>query len=119
MADFLLKVTKADYQDKLTLLEAAISELEGIRGEYVNLMGQLDDVMERTDDQFAKTEANVKENIRAIELSIANAQKAREAVQTALNGYEELEGQASSLLDNAGDAIESAINAAKKTTSLL
>ena len=119
MADFLLKVTKADYEDKLTLLESAISELEGVRSEYQTLLGQLDDVMESTSDQFAKTEENVKENIRAIEKSIKNAQNARDSVKASVDAYDEFGAQAQSTLQSAGEAAKSYVEAATKTASIL
>ena len=119
MADFLLKISKSDYEDKLNLLEGAISELEGVRGEYQTLLGQLADVMESTDDNFDKVEANVLENIRAVKVSIKNAQNARDSVQAAVDAYDELGAQAASTLQSAGEMAKSGIDAAIKTASIL
>ena len=119
MADFSLKVSKSDYEDKLVILEHCISELSGIRGEYYTLMGQLDaDVMESSDDAFAQLESNVYANIRAVELSLKRAEEARQAVMTSLKGYEELQANTGNMLNSAGEMMQNAIDAATKVSSL-
>lgn len=116
---FLLKISKQDYQDKISLIEGQMDELNSILGEYNTLMGQLDDVMERTSDDFAKTEENVKQNITAVETSLKNATNARDAVQASLNAYEEFGAQAASTLNTAGEYAVSATKAAIKVASVL
>ncbi len=116
---FLLKISKQDYQDKVTLIEGQMDELNSILGEYNTLLGQLDDVMERTSDDFAKTEEGVKENIKSVQTSLQNATNARDAVQSSLNAYEELGERAASTLSSAGEAVVSATKAAIKTASVL
>lgn len=116
---FLLKISKQDYQDKISLIEGQMDELNSIISEYNTLMSQLDDVMERTSDDFAKTEQNVKDNIAAVETSLKNATNARDAVQAALNSYEEFGQRAQSTLNAAGSAVVEATKAAIKTASIL
>lgn len=116
---FLLKVSKQDYQDKISLIEGQMDELNSILQEYTTLMGQLDDVMERTSDDFARTEENVRQNIDSVNVSLKNATNARDAVQAALNSYEEFGQRAASTLTSAGEAAVSATKAAIKTASVL
>ena len=116
---FLLKVSKQDYQDKISLIEGQMDELNDILTSYNTLLNQLDDVMERTSDDFAKTEENVKSNIDAVSTSLKNATNARDAVQAALNSYEEFGERAASTLRAAGEAAVSATQAAIKTAAIL
>ncbi len=119
VAGFMLRISKQDYQDKLSLIEGQMDELNSILSEYHTLMGQLEDVMERTSDDFAKTEANVMQNIEAVQTSLKQATNARDAVQASLNAFVELGERAASTLNSAGEMAESATKAAIKTASVL
>ena len=120
VAGFILKISKQDYQEKLSALDGAISELEDVQSQYNTLLNELStDVIEEADEDFNRVEENVKQNIKAVAVSLKNAQNARQAVQEALDSFDEFSEAARAALQSTGEAVTSSIEAAIKTASLI
>lgn len=118
MADFIIGVTREEYQRKLDNLQNCMGDLESIRTQYVGLLDSLDDVMSQTDAQFSRLENLATQNINACETSIKNCAKKQETVQEALNNLNELGDNAKNFISTGVEAATETITAATKTAAL-
>lgn len=115
----LIKIRKSEYEAKMQQAESLLNSLESVRSKYATLLTQLSDVVTGEDSNFSMAEEMVRQNIKATEAAIKDAQKARDSLAESLKLYDEHDAAIQDTLNKGLEAGVTAVKAAIDVQSVL
>lgn len=114
MADELrLKVSAAEYTDRITMLDNKMDELEGILEEYEQLQRDSVRVLGEGDSNLDAMQESVRQNIKAVNGQWKLLGESREMLQKQNESLEELSGNVQNMFQNTMQTAKTAFNMVK------
>ncbi len=114
MADELrLKVSAADYMDRIALLDNKMNQLDGILAEYETLQKDSIKVLGEDDSNLEEMRGTVQQNINAVNGQMKLLAESRQMLQNQMDKLDELSGNVTNLFQNTRDLAKNAFNTVK------
>lgn len=114
MADGLrLKVSAAEYMQRIAMLDNKVSELRGILAEYQTLQNDAVKVLGDDDSNLGEMRASVQQNIDAVNGEIELLLESRTMLQQQMENLQELSGHVSNMFQEAKQTARTAFNTVK------
>ena len=107
----LIKIRKSEYEAKMAQAQSLLNNLESVKNKYQTLLSELDsDIVTGEDANFSAAEEMVRQNIKATESAIKEAQKARDSLAESVKLYDEHDA---AIQDTLNKGLEAGVNAVK------
>lgn len=114
MADELrLKVSAADYSERIALLDDKMNQLDGILGEYETLQKNSVRVLGDDDSNLEEMRGTVQQNIDAVNGQMQLLAESREMLQNQMDKLEELSGNVANMFQNTRELAKNSFNTVK------
>lgn len=108
-----LKVSAAEYQKRIGLLDNKIRELNEVMGEYETLKKDAVKVLGDGDSNLQKMQDSVQKNINAVKGQMELLKESRQMLQRQMENLDELSGQVSKLFEESAETAKTAFNTVK------
>lgn len=118
-AELALKISKSSYQDRITILDAKLNQLNDLLQEYRELNNNVTSFMSDTDDNFSNMQENVRANIQAVKKAIAATQESRDTLQRTLDAMDETAANMGTILTEGAELAKNTVETAIKAAVLL
>ena len=114
MADELrLKVSAADYSERIAQLDDKMNQLDSILGEYQTLQRDSVRVLGDEDSNLEEMRGTVQQNIDAVNGQMQLLAESREMLQNQMEKLEELSGNVTNMFQNARDLAKTSFDTVK------
>lgn len=110
-----LKVSKAEYEDKIATLNDYLGKLDNSISKYRQLETKMDSFIGGEDDNFEKLRNHVETNIKAVEKERKLTENAIKTLEEILQDQESFNEQFDRTMDRLGEAAKSKIKSAIDT----
>ena len=114
-----LKVSKSDFEQRITVVEGRMAQLMDVINRYNNAKANLDQFIEGGDSNYQTMVERIDENIKTARAAYAGLTETKATLQETVNLMEGMSNEVKETITAATEATVSTVNAAIKVSQLL
>lgn len=114
-----LKVSKADFERRLQIIETRMSALMDVINRYGTARSNLDQFIENGDDNYQAMIDRIDQNVMAAKKAYAALNSLKLEINTTVTQLDEMSGKVKETITSATEAAKSSVEAAIKVAAIL
>ena len=111
--DLRLKVSAAEYMERIAQLDNKVQQMGGILAEYETLQRDSVRVLGDSDSNYDEMQHTVQQNIQSVKGQMQLLKESRQMLQNQMDKLEELSGNVTNLFDNTRNLAKTAFKTVK------